>query len=98
MQWLFLVVHSVPMVCENVYEPLYNTRITWVALCDKLREVAEEFAENSSKEEYANLEEVVNAIREFKNWFIQKTDNVRFCKRIARGGFELRIILDCISG
>ena len=51
MQWLFLAIHSVPMVCENVYEPFYNTRITWVALCDKLREVAEEFAENSSKEE-----------------------------------------------
>ena len=68
-----------------------------IALCDKLREEAEEFAENPSKEEYADLAEVMNAIRAFNEWNISDIENVLLSKRLERGGFEQRIILDSIS-
>ena len=69
----------------------------WTALCGKLFEEIKEFTENPSREEYANLKEVMSAIREFKGWFIHDTDSIRFANRSARGGFDQRFILDSAS-
>jgi predicted house-cleaning noncanonical NTP pyrophosphatase (MazG superfamily) len=66
----------------------------WDKLKTKLKEEADEFTQDSNKEEMADIFEVITAINSFKGWTIEEIVEVQKKKREERGGFENKIILD----
>lgn len=66
----------------------------WEKLREKLVEEAKEFQETGSKEEFADLLEVVDAITEYKKFDPKEISGIRGKKAAERGRFEKRIILD----
>jgi predicted house-cleaning noncanonical NTP pyrophosphatase (MazG superfamily) len=62
-------------------------------LYDKLIEEIEEFKENPSPEELADILEVCDAIREYFGIDAKKVEEIKNKKRKERGGFSNRIIL-----
>jgi len=60
----------------------------------KLQEEVDEFLEDPSVEEAADILEVLRTICVSKNIDISKLEEVRQAKANERGGFEKRIILD----
>jgi predicted house-cleaning noncanonical NTP pyrophosphatase (MazG superfamily) len=69
----------------------------WEKLKDKLREEINEFLENQTIEEIADIFEVITAINEFKGWDLKKIIKMQKEKREKRGGFKNKIILDKIE-
>lgn len=66
----------------------------WEKLKEKLLEEVKEFSEAESLEEVADVQEVINAICEFKN-FNKKDLEVEMSKKVEkRGAFKGRIVLD----
>lgn len=63
----------------------------------KAKEEVEEFLENESGEELADILEVVYAICDFKKIDKQDLENMRVKKRKERGGFRKKIILDGVK-
>ncbi len=66
----------------------------WEKLKKKLREEVNEFLKESSKEELADILEVVYAICDFMNVDREELESLRKKKAEQRGGFRDRIILD----
>lgn len=66
----------------------------WQKLKEKLSEETEEFKKDESKEEFADLLEVIDAIAEYKKFNSQEITEVRDKKAEERGRFKNRIILD----
>ena len=66
----------------------------WDKLRTKMGEEVEEFLDEPSVEELADIVEVVYAIAELKYGGIDKLEEARVQKREERGGFEKRLILD----
>ena len=66
----------------------------WQKLKEKLKEEVDEFLENSSEEELADILEVVYAICDYMKTEKEKLETIRQKKSEERGGFENRIILD----
>ena len=66
----------------------------WEKLKEKLKEEVEEFIEDSSKEELADILEVIYAINEFKRFDINEIEKIREKKAEKRGKFKKKIILD----
>ncbi len=66
----------------------------WEKLREKLVEEAEEFREAGSKEEFADLLEIVDAIAEYKEFDPKEIGRIRDAKAAERGRFKKRIILD----
>ena len=64
------------------------------ALKRKLFEEANEFLDNPSIEEVADILEVMRAICDLKNINLDNLEEIRQKKAKERGGFKLRIILD----
>lgn len=62
------------------------------ALLDKLREEVEEFIEDSSQEEMADIMEVIYAILKEKGYSFEEIEEVRKKKREERGGFDKKVI------
>ena len=62
-------------------------------LDNKLFEEAQEFVEEHSVEELADLMEVVFAIKEIKNMSIEDIEKARESKKIKKGAFKDRIYL-----
>ena len=60
----------------------------------KLREEVDEFLEEISKEELADILEVIYAICDFMNVDREELESLRKKKAEERGGFRERIILD----
>jgi len=65
----------------------------WEKLKEKLFEEIDEFFEDESKEEMADLLEVVNAIMKYKGFDIHDIKKIRHKKRKLRGGFDRKVIL-----
>jgi predicted house-cleaning noncanonical NTP pyrophosphatase (MazG superfamily) len=71
-----------------------NEEEYWQKLKEKLAEEFEEFKKDESKEEFADLMEVVDAIAEYKNFNKEEIIAIREKKAAERGRFKDRIILD----
>jgi len=69
----------------------------WQKLKEKLKEEVDEFLEDSSEEELADILEVIYAICDFKKIDREKLEIKRFRKAKERGGFETRKILDRVK-
>ncbi|MBQ8430804.1 MAG: nucleoside triphosphate pyrophosphohydrolase [Clostridia bacterium] len=63
----------------------------------KLFEEANEFIEEDSPEEMADLLEVVYSIAELKNIDLNEVERIRKEKRQKRGGFENKIYLETVE-
>ena len=63
----------------------------------KLLEEVEEFLEDESIEEMADIMEVIYAIAELHNFDLKDVEKIRIKKKEERGGFEKKIILDSTS-
>lgn len=63
-------------------------------LNEKLQEEILEFIKDESKEEMADVFEVITAILAEKKWNIEEIIEIQKKKREERGGFEKRIILE----
>ena len=63
----------------------------------KLLEEANEFIEEDSPEELADLLEVVYAIAKIKNINLEEVKEIRLKKREKRGGFDNKIYLETVE-
>ena len=63
----------------------------------KLFEEANEFVEEDSPEELADLLEVVYAIANHKNINMEEVEKIRLTKREERGGFDKKIYLEGVE-
>lgn len=66
----------------------------WTKLKEKLLEEIKEFSENEVIEEIADIQEVINAICEYKNFSRESIDMIRKKKVEERGAFKRKIILE----
>lgn len=66
-------------------------------LRDKLIEESEEYIESGDLEELADIIEVINAIKKFEDISDSELEKIRKDKNEKRGGFEKRIILECVN-
>lgn len=66
----------------------------WLKLKAKIREEADEFIEAESKEELADLIEVIEAVIDYKKYSREEIDLIRKKKVLERGAFKSKIILD----
>lgn len=66
----------------------------WEKLKEKLLEEASEFKAAESKQELADLLEVVDAIFKYKGFDRKEIEEIRTSKASERGRFEDRIILE----
>lgn len=66
----------------------------WEKLKEKLLEEFEEFKKDESKEELADLLEVVDAIADYKKFDPAEIEAIRKKKADERGKFKDRVILD----
>lgn len=63
-------------------------------LYDKLQEEIQEFREEPSIEEFADILQVLEAIAKFNNFDLNKIKEVKANKFYKKGGFNNRIILE----
>ncbi len=66
----------------------------WEKLKEKLLEEFAEFVKDESKEEFADIMEVIDAIAAHKNFDKKEIDEVRRKKVDERGAFKKKVILD----
>ena len=66
----------------------------WEKLKEKLSEEIKEFSKSETIEEFADILEVLDAIRDYKKFNRKKLGSVRKKKAKERGGFKKRIILE----
>lgn len=78
-------------VCETLEEDVYIA-----ALEKKLLEEANEYLNDPSYEEMADLMEVLEAIVKARRFDQEKLLNIKNAKAAARGGFEKRIFLHSV--
>lgn len=66
----------------------------WQKLKDKLIEEVSEFNKNESIEELADVLEVIDSIKKYKQFAESEILEIKTKKFIDRGGFDKRIILE----
>ncbi len=66
----------------------------WKKLKEKLTEEIKEFSENEVIEEMADIQEVIDAICDYKNFSKESIDTARKKKIEERGAFKKKIILE----
>lgn len=71
-----------------------NKEEYWGKLKEKLTEEVEEFLMHDSKEELADILEVIEAIYKFKDFDKKEIDRIKKKKAEKKGSFNERIILD----
>lgn len=74
-----------------------NDKEYWSRLLDKLDEEVQEFKDDESGEEMADILEVLYAIIKFKGFSKDKIEQLRQKKFEERGGFNEKIILDTLG-
>jgi len=74
-----------------------NNKEYWEKLKIKLREEVDEFLGDNSLEEMADILEVIDSIKEIKNFNEEELQSLKLKKLQERGGFKSRIILDEIK-
>lgn len=66
----------------------------WEKLKEKLLEEFAEFVKDESKEEFADIMEVIDAIADHKKFDKKEIDEIKKKKVDEKGAFEKRVILD----
>jgi len=66
----------------------------WEKLKEKLIEEVNEFIEDEAIEEIADIQEVIDAISDYKNFTKEEIEEVREKKVKERGAFKEKIILE----
>ena len=66
----------------------------WEKLKEKLLEEIKEFSKSKSIDEFADILEVLDAIKDFKKFDKKKLEMIKRKKAKERGGFKKRIILE----
>jgi len=66
----------------------------WEKLKDKLLEEVNEFIKDNNKEELSDILEVIDSICKFKGYDLEKIKKIQEKKKLKRGSFDKRIILD----
>ena len=98
MKYNKLVRDKIPEIIEskggNAIYHLADNQEYWEKLKEKFLEEFDEFKEDESKEEFADLIEVLDAIFEYKNFDKQEITSIKNKKADERGKFNKRIILD----
>ena len=90
----------IDIILANGEKPIYHTLSDEEYLDElhkKLFEEANEFVEEDSPEELADLLEVVYAIAKHKNINMEDVEKERVKKREKRGGFEDKIYLEAVE-
>ncbi len=98
MKYNKLIRDKVPNIIESKGDSckihIANDDEYWNKLKTKLSEETTEFLNNPCVEELADIQEVINAIADFKFGSQSELEEVRKRKFEKRGGFEKRLILD----
>ena len=98
MQFYKLVRDNIPdIITKNGRIPIFHTAEAEefeFALLKKLREEADEFIENPSEEDLADVLEVIYTIYKVKGYNPDDIEEKRKEKLKVRGGYVKRIILD----
>ena len=90
----------IDIITANGEKPIYHTLSDEEYLNElhkKLFEEANEFVEEDSPEELADLLEVIYAIAKHKNINMKEVEKERVKKREKRGGFEDKIYLETVE-
>lgn len=66
----------------------------WIKLKEKLLEEVKEFSKSETIEEFADILEVLDAVRDYKRFNNKKVKLIKSKKAKERGGFKKRIILE----
>ena len=66
----------------------------WKSLKEKLKEEVMEFEKDSSEEEFVDILEVLEAIKDFKNFSQNNIEYIKEMKAEERGKFKKKLILD----
>ena len=77
------------VVCSTLSDEEYLARLD-----QKLSEELEEYQEDKSMEELADLLEVMMAVAKARGSSFEEVDNIRKQKAVQRGGFEKKILLE----
>ncbi len=96
-----LVRDKIPEIIQNSNKNpkthIANGEEYWQELKNKLTEEVEEFLEDDNLEELADIQEVLNAIFEYKKISKDEIEQIRLKKEKERGGFKQKIILEDIK-
>lgn len=96
-----LVRDKIPAIIKkNGKKPIYHKASLdeyRTKLLDKLVEEANEFKSAPSKEELADILEVIDVIVDLFSFDIEKIEDIKMTKRKERGGFEEKLILDSVT-
>ncbi len=65
----------------------------WDKLKEKLVEEVNELIKDNNIEELADVLEVIDSIKKYKDWHDARIEKIRLEKKINKGGFDDRIIL-----
>lgn len=90
----------IEIIKSNSERPIYHTLTDEEYLNElhkKLFEEANEFVEEDSPEELADLLEVVYSIAKVKNISLEEVEDIRLKKREKRGGFDKKIYLEDVE-
>lgn len=79
---------------QNVRFHIANDQEYQEKLLEKLLEEVKEFSADQSKEEMADIFEVITALLELHNWRLEEIVEIQKEKREKRGGFTQKIILE----
>lgn len=74
-----------------------NKEEYWQKLKEKLSEETQEFIEDENNEELADILEVIYAICEYKDVDLEQIEEIREEKKMKKGGFFDKIILEKIN-
>lgn len=70
----------------------------WKKLKEKLLEEVNEFLKEDNKEELADILEVIDSICDFKKFDKKEINEIKEKKKLKRGGFSRKIILEEVKG
>ena len=98
MKYNKLVRDKIPEIIKKKGEKckvhIANDKEYWGKLKEKLQEEIEEFSENETIEEIADILEIIDAICDYKKFNKKKLETVKKNKAKERGRFKKKIILE----
>lgn len=89
-----LIRDKIPEYIKNKGTHIADDKEYWEKLKEKLLEEVKEFYEDEVIEEMADIQEVIDAICDYKNFSKEDIDKTRKKKVEERGSFKKKIILE----